>query len=394
MFSGLSKLADKSFILGFFLPALVGVFAFIALNEDVQPFKTLFLGSLQDKTFANLTVMLLLVWTLSVLLMVGSHWMYRVLEGYAWPLNRSGLRARQFRRRQQQRDGARNAHAAVLDAQNRMSVAGDSVELAERLRLLAEKKQVYLHRSRALALEYPARRELVLPTRFGNVLRAFEMYADEVYGVESIHAWPRLLAVVPKDYQATLADARAPVDFFVSLVFIASTLGVVALVRGGAAVLGKPADAMSPWIFFASAGGAFIAVRLAYLAALSAAVFWGEVVKSAFDLYLPALARAMGYELPKTAEERRRLWEALANQFQFHEPVQPEDWPVASSPSPAAEGSSTKETGNRDEGGAEDDADAAGRGEEKQPDTSSPERETGMDVAVGADRDGVNATPG
>ncbi|SDD96681.1 hypothetical protein [Paraburkholderia lycopersici] len=377
MFSGLSKLADKSFILGFFLPALVGVLAFVALNRDVGPFAKLFQGSMQDRTFANLTVMLLVVWTLSVLLMAGSHWMYRVLEGYAWPLNRPGFRAQQLKRRKQQREDVRSAYAAVAQAESLMDASGSVATLADRQRVLAERKQDFRLRTRALALEYPAKRELVLPTRFGNALRAFEMYAGDVYGVESIHAWPRLLAVVPKDYQATLADARAPVDFFVSLVFVAFTLGVAGLIRGGAAILHEPVGAAPAWLFFCLAAAAFVAVRLAYLAAIPSAIAWGEVVKSAFDLYLPALARAMGYELPKTAAERRLFWEAQANQFQFLEPVRPEVWAAANS-SPGAEGASERgvagehdagatsdEAGEPDDEADESDDDAAGDGDDR-----------------------------
>jgi hypothetical protein len=328
MFSGLSKLADKSFVLGFFLPALVGVIAFIGLNRDIRPFTDLLKTSQQAKAFADLTVMLLVVWTLSVLLMANSCWMYRVLEGYAWPLNRPALKERQLKRRKQQRETTRAVYAAMTEAEKLPLAPEEETARLHRLQLLEECQRDYLGLKRSLALDYPAQRGLVLPTRFGNVLRAFEMYAGEVYGVESIHAWPRLLAVVPKDYQTTLADARAPVDFFVSLVFISFTLGVVALVRGAAAMLGKPIDAMPSWVFFCIAGGALVPMRLCYLAALSSAVAWGEVVKSAFDLYLPALARALGYKLPATFEERRRFWDAFANQFQFHEPVQPEEWPT------------------------------------------------------------------
>ena len=358
MFSGLSKLADKSFVLGFFLPSLVGTLAFIVLNRDVEPFSKLLQESLQEKTLADLTVMLLAVWMLSVLLMAGSHWMYRVLEGYAWPLNNSRLRARQLERRKLQRTKVRAAYEAVSAAENLPNAPTVTSVHAEQQPLLNELKLDYLRLRRMLALEYPEERELVLPTRFGNVLRAFEMYAGTVHGVESIHAWPRLLAVVPKDYQVTLADARAPVDFFVSLVFISFMLGTAALVRGGVSLISGPASA-GPWGFGAIAVVAFAVVRLCYLAALASAIAWGEVVKSTFDLYLPALANAMGYELPKTAEARRQFWEAVANQFQFHEPLNPEAWQTRADPLPRTEDGtkSLEKHGEGDVGNESDDGD-------------------------------------
>lgn len=92
-------------MLGFFLPALVGTLAFLLLNHDIGPLKTLLGDVAQEKVFSNLTVMLLSVWTFAVLLMAGNHSMYRVLEGYVWPLKQPRLRERQLERRKQQRQG-------------------------------------------------------------------------------------------------------------------------------------------------------------------------------------------------------------------------------------------------------------------------------------------------
>ncbi len=55
MFTGLSKLADKPFVLGFFLPALVGTLAFLFLNHDIGPLKTLLGDVAQEKVFSNTT---------------------------------------------------------------------------------------------------------------------------------------------------------------------------------------------------------------------------------------------------------------------------------------------------------------------------------------------------
>lgn len=324
MFSGLSKLADKSFVLGFFLPALLGVVVIIALLHDLRPLSPIIGDVTKLQSFSDLTVVLLVVWTLSVLLMAGSHWMYRVLEGYAWPLKQKMLLARQIKRRKLKNEAARKAYSALEKGAGRESP--DETNTPQQKSDLDLMKLEYVSLMRALLLEYPRQSELVLPTRFGNVLRAFEMYAGNVYGVESIHAWPRLLAVVPKEFQITLADARAPVDFFVSSVFLSLTVGLVALARGGEAFMRGPAVSACT-LYWSVAVLAFALGRLFYLAAVSSAIAWGEVVKSAFDLYLPELAKTLGYELPKTSDDRRRFWEALANQFQFHEAIQPEMWP-------------------------------------------------------------------
>jgi hypothetical protein len=81
---------------------------------------------------------------------------------------------------------------------------------------------------------------------------------------------------------------------------------------------------------FATAGVIGLVVcRLAYEGALERARAWGELVKSAFDLYLPDLANKIGYELPRTACERRRFWDAVNSSFLYQEPMTPEMWQVA-----------------------------------------------------------------
>ncbi|AXV78798.1 MULTISPECIES: hypothetical protein [Ralstonia solanacearum species complex] len=385
MFTGLSKLVDKSFVLGFFLPALVGTLAFLLLNHDIGPLKTLLGDVAQEKVFSNLTVMLLSVWTFAVLLMAGNHSMYRVLEGYVWPLKQPRLRERQLERRKQQRQGARDAFAAIAAAETLRDAMTDEAKRAEQERRLAGLRLRYLGLRRKLALEYPEQRELVLPTRFGNVLRAFEMYAGNVYGVESIHAWPRLLAVVPKDYQETLADARAPVDFFVSLVFVSFVLGGVALARC-AAEFPSGFHGIQPWWFAGVCTMAFVVSRLCYLAAVSTAIAWGETVKSAFDLYLPSLATALGYALPATTTERRRFWEDLANQFQFHEPLDPSRWlPVAtaqaSGEAPTPKVSSPEDNGSEGEDTPGDGSEDTGAGGEAARETGATDPKSAPSLA-------------
>lgn len=368
MFTSLSKLADKSFVLGFFLPALIGTVTIIVLNQDLEPDSTFFKDWTKQQNFANLTIVLLVVWTLSVLLMAGSRWMYRVLEGYAWPFAQPLLLKRQLERRKSQRDRVRaayHAHKAAPPVEGPGS--GNEDKDREQNRIHEERRYQYTLLHRALVLEYPEQRHLVLPTRFGNVLRAFEMYPGNVYGVESIHAWPRLLAVIPKDYQTTLADARAPVDFFVSLVFVSFIVGIASCIRSVLAVtegtgLFKALECGSV------AAVAFVMCRLFYLAAVSSAIGWGEIVKSAFDLYLPTLANAMGYELPETLEERRRFWDALAGQFRSQEPISPEKWLTTSSRSVEAKqfAAAQEESDVKDEN--TDSADAA------EPDNSDGNR--------------------
>src|SRR5262249_35598717 len=60
---------------------------------------------------------------------------------------------------------------------------------------------------------YPDAEEYVLPTQFGNIFRALEVYSRVVYGLDAIPAWPRLLAVLPDQFRKQLAEANSLLSF-------------------------------------------------------------------------------------------------------------------------------------------------------------------------------------
>ena len=65
---------------------------------------------------------------------------------------------------------------------------------------------------------FPSNKNRVLPTRFGNILAAFESYPREMYGFEPIHGWLRLISLISKDYAEELDGAKAFVDYWLNLV--------------------------------------------------------------------------------------------------------------------------------------------------------------------------------
>ena len=61
---------------------------------------------------------------------------------------------------------------------------------------------------------------------------------------------------------------------------------------------------------------------------------WGDLVKAAFDCYLPALAERLGYKLPSTAKERKKFWQAVTDQAIYWVPLKPQKWLPAEKSSP------------------------------------------------------------
>jgi hypothetical protein len=64
---------------------------------------------------------------------------------------------------------------------------------------------------------YPPSLDDILPTKFGNILKAAEAYTGTQYGIDDIAFWPLLTAVIPPEYQKTVANARNELAFMVNM---------------------------------------------------------------------------------------------------------------------------------------------------------------------------------
>ena len=79
MFSGLQKLFDKNFAVGFFLPALMATFLGAWIFDSwslLAPLRDL---AASDKKLTDLTYIALLIWVVAVLLVTSNTFQYRLL---------------------------------------------------------------------------------------------------------------------------------------------------------------------------------------------------------------------------------------------------------------------------------------------------------------------------
>jgi hypothetical protein len=335
MFASLPKLADKNFVIGFLLPVLLAGVASVFLFRDTGPGQAVLKAFFVEKTLSDLTLVIVGVWSVSVLLVLFNYHIYRFLEGYEGPLRhwRAGLKRqrddldRTVRRLQADYDLMHREDAGVTDAI----------------------KDDYYQRWRIRNETFPNQARDVLPTRFGNAVRAFEGYSYKVHGVDSIPAWLRLQALIPKDFMATIGDARAQVDFFLNILTLALLIGAAATVRLGInlyivqycaftdlytvtyCIRHDWADVGFRWEFCVWIVLSLGLARGCYELAIDRAIAWGGLVKSAFDLWLPKLAEQLGHTLPDTNEARQAFWDTVNSQFLYGVPipdeVAPNDWP-------------------------------------------------------------------
>jgi hypothetical protein len=150
---------------------------------------------------------------------------------------------------------------------------------------------------------YPDKPEYVMPTSFGNVMRAFEVYSRVVYGLESVQGWNRLQLLLPKQVAEQVRDSRAMLDFIVSILALAVAILVIY------AVAAWQAHALPVQVVPLAAA---LSAVLAWSYLPDAAMQWGETVKSVFDVQRHRLARDLGLEVPPDPVEEAEMWRAAS----------------------------------------------------------------------------------
>jgi hypothetical protein len=153
--------------------------------------------------------------------------------------------------------------------------------------------------------EFPSDDSDFLPTRLGNTLLAAENYSRARYGIDSVLFWPRLYLLLDEPERAIVDDARRAVDQFVVLATLSATASFVAVGMGLSGFV-------SGIVVVPSALGAAVLAYLTYRSAVTAAITFGDLVRSVFDLYRRKLLFEIGIAPAKGPEEERRVWEALS----------------------------------------------------------------------------------
>lgn len=317
MFSELPKLLGRDFAIGFFLPAAIFTLALLGLGHGFD-LDVIWLPRLQAEVL-DVALLALTAWLWAVLLLGLNRSIYQLLEGYGeynpirWALMKLGWEKQRYRRliaRIRELDDALRKAALTPE---------ENAERATLMRWRAEQfpKEPYL-----------------MPTRFGNSIRAFETYSFEMYGLDDIPGWLRLIAVIPKDYLAIVGDAKAQTDFWMNL-WVQSFLLIVAYFATALAAWQGPdaAAVLPPLVWFP-----FACWLLAWFAAgraRVAAVEWGQMVRAAYDVHLPELREKLGFAAPADRKQERKMWEEFSRSIVYRDPrLIPRSVSARSGPSP------------------------------------------------------------
>ena len=159
-----------------------------------------------------------------------------------------------------------------------------------------------------LANNFPSKENLVLPTSFGNTMRAYEDYPRVIYGFESIQGWSRVQPLMPDKSLELLTRIRAPLDMWVNIFYLS------AIVMLGGCFLPFINLQSKPFWF---AGMAVVFAIISYRRARSSAERYGEFIKAMFDLYVPELCKKLGYSLSPEPKTNRNFFKAFSQMIVY-----------------------------------------------------------------------------
>ena len=180
--------------------------------------------------------------------------------------------------------------------------------------LVGQLEQERLEVYQKWSVAFPARLAWVMPTRLGNHLRAAETYSFLRYNLDAAVIWPRLRETLPEKFAGRLGEAKMNMDLMLVLTTLALVFGIVwggILIAAPDASLAVYKWVVAPVVFLVGVGIS----RLAYLNAAQSALSYGELLKTAFDLYRWNVLKALHLDLPPDLESEKELWGEIGGLF-------------------------------------------------------------------------------
>jgi len=306
MFGALPKLFDRSFFIGYFLPASLlfsGVVGNLIAFVDLGP---KFWDFLVQKSTFGVAVSIVIIWLISIFLMAITRPLIRFLEGYGRHNPLSLFQDQHVRIFKGEIEPLLGTFKNVMDTRiNAMPAPSSGVNRGK---------------LRAAVTNYPEREGLVLPTRLGNIMRAYERYSDIVYGIESIVMWPRLLMVVPEAARDRIREGESLFHFALNILFVGTITFLLFVGLSAESLYENHSLAAIQSFLWPAICVPLISVFFGWLGwwlLPIAAMQRGEQVKSIFDLYRAPLAEALGLQLPATDAEERKMWQLVSRRMEL-----------------------------------------------------------------------------
>jgi len=318
---------DRNFVIGYFLPTAALVAIIYGLLTGLGFPASWFASLSTNDPLVGTTLIAVGAWLIAIVLLAANRSIYRLMEGYGGILNPvSWLGFVQKRRYKQLLTRIANLDKQFLGVRNFWKEQADLAGSSQ-ARVMSGIRQQRAKLLRRKAEEFPGEESRILPTRFGNIIRAFEDYSRLVYGFEDIQGWDRLLTVIPTDFRNLIDNVKAQTDFWVNLWFVSCVTlvvyvgGVVWILTLGTSIYDKRYDGHWQSLLWSSTlwylAGAIVLGLFASWGAKRTAVEWGNVVKAAYDTFLPELAQKLGFR--PDVVHKKDPWVSFSRLIIYHD---------------------------------------------------------------------------
>jgi hypothetical protein len=287
-FGDITGVFSRYFVVGFFLPAYLGLVSlWLSASSEFVP------NELEEHSQATELLILGGIAVILGLALSGASWyVTRLFEGYSlerrsnWPV-------------------ARTVYRAAIALQRRRY---------DRLVAIRydRSKPVKDRRRAAWFLDryFPPSRDALLPTRVGNAIRAFEKHSYVRWGLDSV-----LLSAEERELHV---DSKINFYVFVNAAVGALAVGVC-LVVDQALYAPQPA---SLWPLYAIP---FALGYVLYRLAVDPATAWGDAVRSSIDLHRLELYEKLGVRAPISFSDERQLAGKVNQALLYGDPLLSDD---------------------------------------------------------------------
>lgn len=317
MISTLNALLSRAFVVGYILPTLAFFIGLSLLFPTAPIFTRLDTILSGDMAASGVALAVLAIWMCALVVSIFNVPAYRILEGYVWPI-------RNFSR---WKNSEKDRKKILERNYDEILIKLKEDKIADSF-LLYSQAQFILAKLRT---DFPQNDGDLLPTRLGNVIRAFERYPNVIYGADGVALWPSIEAAMTDGERYIVENAKSNTDLFVNLCLFSFFFGIISIVKYIWIFFGDLIDIyknnidintfcemsfQGGYLLFLSGIGFFLCA-LSYRIAVKMARNWGRRVRVAFDLNLQTLAERMGYEVPIDFDGKQDYWQSISQQILY-----------------------------------------------------------------------------
>lgn len=315
----------RNFIVAAFVPALAFASFSLFIFSPIIPNK---IATLLKESLAPLDHPVLLLLMITIVIGFSLHSLnttiYKVLEGY-FLLPRISI----IGKFQKKKAAKTYLKIRFLEKLYNTLLDPDSDATPEQI---DEVKAKLYQLSATFQRNYPLSIDLMMPTRFGNAFRALEIYPRLRYRMDAVLIWPRLIQVIPNEYYLKLDDSNNRLAFLVNCAMLSFGMSILcSLAAGYQLLMLRWAQLGKQPIYFINViennsvkyqqnayiymfgvvimMGLFV---LFYRASIPIIIQYGDLVKSAFDLFRLRLIDELNLKSPSHYPDEIQIWENLS----------------------------------------------------------------------------------